>query len=556
MERTGTDAEFAAREDEVQAHVAGGRVEEAEQLCSELMRDFADNARAYFRVGKIYYLQKRFEESAAVLRRGLELDPGEKFLTMNLARALLKTQAPKEAAALLQPLQDQDDDVRVLKLLHRCYLDLRDWIRLDQVGERLSGTLPPPEHLHTHVVVCGFSRSGTTLLYNMMRGSVEDATCPPREISGLTFKEVDGDVITKRPLDAFNLDELSARFKDRRLKVVLVVRDCRSLLTSQHKRVPEQGFQGYDHSFFLAHESSYSNPGLIATNAAITSFLRSHPQLCHVVRFEDLVRDPEQVRSQLETFTGLSFLRPFSDFWKQDVPEALQGPLNGVRPIEADRAASWATPEGLARVSRQFLLAPQLQQLLLDWGYEQDGDWLKHLPRPSLESARGLIVVDARFAAEMARDAEGLGLVVEFASDWTGPAVAQGLGKLVRLRERRRGPLLLIATRCRIANDPWPYLSQYEADVAYYTARNGEPRPEVLWLNDSPGAAAFLEAWERVRRANPEASAVKQMQTLLAERESGVTPFSIQHLPPSMCPAVEEKLPSPPVDRFLVRPPA
>lgn len=60
----------------------------------------------------------------------------------------------------------------------------------------------------THLVICGCSRSGTTLLYNMVRYSApETIHMPPREQFGVRTRHVTAPgIITKRPLDIFHVD--------------------------------------------------------------------------------------------------------------------------------------------------------------------------------------------------------------------------------------------------------------------------------------------------------------------------------------------------------------
>jgi hypothetical protein len=160
-------------------------------------------------------------------------------------------------------------------------------------------------------------------------------------------------------------------------------------------------------------------------------------------------------------------------------------------------------------VARQFALAPELHQLLLDWGYEQNGDWLSALPKLKLEDNAGLIVGEERFG-EIAPSAEDLALSFELASSWLGD------------------------------------------EHAAFTTRSGEVRPEVIWLNDTAGAADFLNAWRQARCEHKGAGSVEVLHKALEMRHGDERQISLQHLPPSMCRGIEGDLPSPSIDTFIV----
>jgi len=117
----------------------------------------------------------------------------------------------------------------------------------------------------THVVLCGLPRSGSTMLYAMMRASGHDAQFPPREGAALRMIGEDGNYVTKRPLDVFEIDRiLDSNARGKNIKIVLTLRDPRSIVVSRHASYPYQPFIGFDQSLFVEPDwISFTNPGLL-----------------------------------------------------------------------------------------------------------------------------------------------------------------------------------------------------------------------------------------------------------------------------------------------------
>src|SRR5688572_26865533 len=96
---------------------------------------------------------------------------------------------------------------------------------------------------HTHVVICGLPRSGSTMLYAMMRASGEREHYFEREMRAITVIDENKSVVTKRPSDVFEIDNILSENADRKvLKFILTVRDPRSALVSRHSAYPHQYF--------------------------------------------------------------------------------------------------------------------------------------------------------------------------------------------------------------------------------------------------------------------------------------------------------------------------
>lgn len=227
--------------------------------------------------------------------------------------------------------------------------------------------------LRTHVLICGFPRSGTTMLQLMLENALPDARRFGREIGGWRAATYawrnHAVVISKVPHDVFRLAPLRNFYAGRgaTLKIILMVRDPRDVLTSQRKFggpegycVPPERWRRYSEAFSR----------------------ERHATDCMIVRYEDLVDDPDRQQQRIERFTGEAMQLPFSRFHAVDRPDFHTDTLNGLRPVETALVRRWRAPEHRARIEQMLEEIPELPAALADLGYEPDtawlGDWRGH----------------------------------------------------------------------------------------------------------------------------------------------------------------------------------
>lgn len=229
--------------------------------------------------------------------------------------------------------------------------------------------------LKTHVVVCGFPRSGSTLLQLMIEACVSDVQTYGRERRGMEaakcYRRVRPIMMTKRPSDIFTLDDLRDFYSRHHAKVkfVLMTRDPRAVLTSIH----------------------HSNPGEYYVPAerwrAIDSYWLWATSADDVVsvRYEDLICKPDRIQQLLTDFVGWNVHHPFADFHNA-IPEGFDTrALNGVRKLDPTNTERWRKPEHRTRLTS--LLTAELQELptrLQELGYEQDDGWVGDYAEPKL----------------------------------------------------------------------------------------------------------------------------------------------------------------------------
>lgn len=229
--------------------------------------------------------------------------------------------------------------------------------------------------LRTHVVMCGFPRSGTTLCQLMAQSCVKDLTCFPREVCGLDAAQFAPRrheiMLTKRPRDVFLIPEIREFFRTHpaQVRFVLITRDPRAVLTSMHPAKPDRYFISIE--LWRAIYEHWKWSALWDDTV--------------VVRFEELVRDPKVIEERLARFIGWQVHHPFADYYSVAQPDFNIRPLNGLRPPDPKNIDRWRAEKYRDRiVSLLTTELPELPQVLVEMGYEPDDSWT----RSYLESSR------------------------------------------------------------------------------------------------------------------------------------------------------------------------
>jgi len=417
-----------------------------------------------------------------------------------------------------------------------------------------------------HLVITGCSRSGTTLLYNMIRSSsCGDIFLPDREVSASDTLDVkEPQIVTKRPLDIFRLAEIDAELSPfREMFYLVLIRDPRDLVSSKHSSIPNQYFQGFDYQFVVRPRfKSYTAPGISATADAIEG-ARQEVRKVFVLRYEDLCDEPEMVRELLSFATGFRLPGRFDAFHRSVVPDELRRQLNGVRPVSrADRPA-WTTGSRLERVLEQLLIFPELEDLVSGWGYPPTAELLGGDARAEGGSVsaenegavrRGTIVAfhtdDETYSKEAERckrrlnrlDLESDFTTIPKTKDWVESCAIKP--EFLRdIRRRIRGPLLYIDVDSFVHRDPWPYLSGYDADIAAYIHTDGSLASCSLLLADTDATDELLEAWVERQRSLPRTYDQRVLQTIIEEDERGAGRYRVQRLPVNFALISDRKYP-------------
>lgn len=222
--------------------------------------------------------------------------------------------------------------------------------------------------LQMHILICGFPRSGTTMLQMMLENALPQARRFGRETGGwraATFAWRNHTLlISKVPHDVVRLAPLRNFYKNRKaeLKILLMLRDPRDVLTSRRKTggpagyvVSSERWRKY-HRAFVRHQN---DPDVL------------------VVRYEDLVADVDREQRRIEKFTGQTMTVPFAKFNEVERPDFDTSTLNGLRPIEQTLVARWARADHRERIEQVLAELPELPQALIDLGYAADTQWIE-----------------------------------------------------------------------------------------------------------------------------------------------------------------------------------
>jgi len=238
------------------------------------------------------------------------------------------------------------------------------------------------------LVVCGYPRSGTSLLYNMLASTLRGK---------FRFTEFEkyfihhihklGNIATKAPLDILHIKYIdSLNIHKKNLIILVMVRDIREVITSRHPVFPDKYFIGGDFSYWPQdsefNEWKYDAPGVIQISEAIRVASKRNDVL--IVKYEDLTSNPDKVQKKLGCIYDLEFDGEFSKYneYSSNLPYSYSGkykPKDPTLVLEGgsviERNKRWMDPKYKGRIVDQFEKCPELFDLLIEYGYEEDISW-------------------------------------------------------------------------------------------------------------------------------------------------------------------------------------
>ncbi len=133
--------------------------------------------------------------------------------------------------------------------------------------------------------------------------------------------------------------------------------------------------------YFIGYDS-VSRPHTKADNRGIKHY---HEAINYVknkynvyeVRYEELITNPEKFQKEMGIELGLEYKGNFIDFYKREnINDATNLMLNGLRPIDLTRLSAWKKHKN--RIVEQFTKFPELFDILIEQGYEEDKRWFNY----------------------------------------------------------------------------------------------------------------------------------------------------------------------------------
>jgi len=248
----------------------------------------------------------------------------------------------------------------------------------------------------THVLICGFPRSGTSLLFNMMAATLPGYRRDKFERYAPNRLHRLGDYITKAPMDVFHVRKLDRlNINRKKLAILVVVRDVRDVLSSRHPVIPDEFFIGFDHSWWPNRETpggwTFSAPGIVEIFDEMMR-IRERSDVMFV-KYEDLVLEPDIVQQHIAERFALPITGLFAEYdtitskhpylyegrhKAQDESLALEG-----KPLTTTRVQRWKADERVRnRVHTQFTACKKLFEPLEFFSYESSRAWFDTLATP------------------------------------------------------------------------------------------------------------------------------------------------------------------------------
>lgn len=233
--------------------------------------------------------------------------------------------------------------------------------------------------LRTHVLICGYPRSGSTMLQLMLEHAYPHARRFRRETRGyraamFSFRNHEC-MISKQPGDILRLQRLKNHYAGQAacLRPIVMIRDPRDVLTSRHANWP-------DREYFLDVDKWREYDKSVKRHQRESDVL--------LFRYEDLVADVEATQKTLEEFIREPMQRPLSTFHAQKRTDFrdLQA-LNGLRPVDRKGVGRWRDPKHVRCIEQILTEFPGFPQRLIELGYETDRGWTERYMQIGTRSA-------------------------------------------------------------------------------------------------------------------------------------------------------------------------
>ena len=188
-----------------------------------------------------------------------------------------------------------------------------------------------------HVHITGFARSGTTLLKNLF-ACFKNTYIIPGEVSRIGFNPPPSAqnkvIVTKTPKD---VDEPDCLMAQPDTGIIFSIRDPRDRVCSASGDSLGRGRS--PRIIYTADDSEYYNVRL--------QFLEKFRDRILVVKYEDIIQQPDETQQRIVEYCGLEIDIPFTEGWtrfsENERENQLGTVMNGLRPLDDRAIGRWKT---------------------------------------------------------------------------------------------------------------------------------------------------------------------------------------------------------------------
>jgi len=211
----------------------------------------------------------------------------------------------------------------------------------------------------SRVFVTGCPRSGNTLILLLLAWGDKKW----KRLHGEQFPKRQVNVIGKRPSDDGVAQVAEMLKKDSKLFVIWMVRDPRDTCVSVHAYNPEK-------------KPMVSGAMWLQRAKQGLGFL-SHDRV-RMVRYEDLVVDPNGVQERLSKIIPLNIDKKWTDWNGEGINEETKDKgeaknvkaLGGVRPVQISRIGAYKETENGQKLALKLGANPEVREMAAKFGYE------------------------------------------------------------------------------------------------------------------------------------------------------------------------------------------
>ena len=403
-----------------------------------------------------------------------------------------------------------------------------------RVENMLSGFTP------LHIIVSGPDDDGAKALAQLLHHSYDadglfGEPLSLRQAERLRFPVI----VTTGPDEFANVQKVfSVLRRTRQVFFVGVYADPRTLVSERSATLPHHFRQGADYRLDEGPGTvrTFTQPGVLERLSHLGELGSALPSQSILIAREELLENPAKTIKSID--------QKIKSVFRQTPPARF---ISLWRPAINPLVNWMEDPDAGNRVQSQVAMFPALEDEAVKLGYHPSGLDTKKTP-PSTE---GKIIAfhtpDDLYRGEAERlrrslDKLGLDYViqeVEPSTDWSRTTMLKPLW-MREARETHTGPLLYIDVDAYVHENPWPYLSNVEGDMAAVVHADGTLNSSTVLIADTPGARWLLDEWVsrcNIRRSGEISSTLEEsdqdvLRELVSETEAlADCPYRFTRLP-------------------------